>query len=65
MAALVEHSKIAGMTVYIATMLYLTREPRSRLVASSMYHIIFIKTENIAVDVIGRIICSHLLAHTQ
>ena len=27
-----------------------------------MYHIIFIKTENIAVDEIGRILCSHLLA---
>ena len=27
-----------------------------------MYHIIFIKTENITVDEIGRIICSHLLA---
>ena len=30
-----------------------------------MYHIIFIKTENIAVDEIWRIICSHLLAHAQ
>ena len=34
----------------IATTLRLTTKPRGRLVASSMYHIIFIKTENIAVD---------------
>ena len=46
-------------------MLNLTTEPRGRLVASSMYHIIFIKTENIAVDEIWRIIYSHLLAHAQ
>ena len=43
--------------LYIATMLHLTAEPRGRPVASSMYHIISIKTENIAVDEIGRIIC--------
>ena len=30
-----------------------------------MYHIIFIKTENIAVDEIERIICSHLLARAH
>ena len=30
-----------------------------------MYHIIFIKTENIAVDEIGRIICPHLLARAH
>ena len=46
-------------------MLYLTEEPRGRPVATSMYHIIFIKTENVAVDEIGRIICSHLLARAQ
>ena len=46
-------------------MLHLTTEPRGGLVASSMYHIIFIRTENIAVDEIGRIICSHLLARAQ
>ena len=28
-----------------------------------MYHIVFIKTENKVVNEIGRIICSHLLAH--
>ena len=50
--------------LYKGTMLHLTAEPRGRPVASSMYHI-FIKTENIAVDEIGRIICSHLLAHAQ
>ena len=33
--------------------------------ASSMYHIIKIKTENIAVDEISRIICSHILARTH
>ena len=46
-------------------MLHLAAEPRGRPAASSMYHIIFIKTENIAVDEIGRIICSHLLARAQ
>ena len=51
--------------LYIATMLYLTALPRGRLVASSMYHIILNKTENIAVNEIGRIICSHLLARAQ
>ena len=40
-------------------MLHLTAELRGRPVASSMY---FIKTENIAVDEIGRIICSRLLS---
>ena len=43
-------------------MLHLTAEPRGRPIATSMYPIIFIKTENTAVDEIGRIICSHLLA---
>ena len=38
-------------------MLHVTAKPRSKI-----YRIIFIKTENIAVDEIGRIICSHLLA---
>ena len=52
--------------LYIAKMLHLTEEPRGRPVASSMYHIIFfIKTENIAVDEIGRIISSHLLERPQ
>ena len=51
--------------LYIAIMLYLTAEPRGRPVASSMYRIIFIKTENIAVDEIGRVICSYLLARNQ
>ena len=46
-------------------MLHLTAEPRGRPVASSVYHIIFIKTEKIAVDEIGRIIYSHLLARSQ
>ena len=34
-------------------------------VASGMYHIVFIKTENIVVDEIERIISSHLLAHAH
>ena len=51
--------------LYLATMLHHTAEPRGRPAASSMHHIIFIKTENIAVDEIGRIICSYLLAHAQ
>ena len=46
-------------------MLHITAEPRGRPVASSMYHISFIKTENIAVDEIGTIIYSHILARTQ
>ena len=46
-------------------MLHLTAEPRGRPVASNMYHIIFIKTENIGVDEIGIIIGSHLLARAQ
>ena len=51
--------------IYIATILHLTAEPRGRPAASSMYHIIFIKTENIVVDKIGRNICSHLLVRAQ
>ena len=51
--------------LYIATMLHLTALPRGRLVASSMYHIIFIKTENIAVDEIGRMICPRLPARPK
>ena len=35
-------------------MLPLTAEPRGRPAASSMYHIIIIKIENIPVDEIGR-----------
>ena len=46
----------------IATMLHVTAEPRGRPVASSMY---FYKTKNIAVNEIGRIICSHILLRAQ
>ena len=49
--------------LYIATMLHLFTESRGRPVASSMYF--FNKTENIAVDEIGEIICSYLLARAQ
>ena len=51
--------------LYIATMLHISAESRGRPVTSRMYHIIFVKTENIAVDEIGRILCSHLLASAQ
>ena len=50
----------------IATMLHLTALPRGRLVASSMYHINFMKTENIAVNKIGEFyvhIYLHVLIH--
>ena len=57
--------KLYCTVIYIPTMLHLTVEPRGRPVASSVYHIYFIITENVAVDEIGRIICSHLLAYTQ
>ena len=36
--------------LYIATMLHLIAETRGRPVASSIYHIIFIKTENVVID---------------
>ena len=42
--------------LYLETMLHHTAEPGGRLAASSIHHIIFIKTENINVDEIGRII---------
>ena len=48
--------------LYLATMLHNTAEPRGRPDASSMHHIILIKTENIAVDEIGRNIC-HTYKH--
>ena len=51
--------------LYIASMLYAASLHNHTIVASGMYHIVFIKTENIVVDEIGRIICSHLLAHTH
>ena len=35
------------------------------IVASGMYHTVFIKTENIIVDEIGRSICSYLLAQSR
>ena len=51
--------------LYIATILHLNAEPRDRPAEASMYHIIFNKTENIAVEEIGRIICSDLLERAQ
>ena len=46
-------------------MLYVALLQNHAIVASGMYHIVFIKTENIVVDKIWRIICSHLLAHAH
>ena len=46
-------------------MLYVASLHNHTIVASGMYHIVFIKTENIVVDEIGRNICSHLLAHAH
>ena len=50
---------------YIASMLYVASLHYHAKVASGMYNIVFIKTENLVVDKIGRIICSHLLAHAH
>ena len=50
---------------YIASMLYVASLHNHAIVASGMNHIVFTKTENIVVDEIGRIICSHLLAHAH
>ena len=46
-------------------MLYVASLHNHAIVASVIYHIAFIKTENIVVDEIGRIVCSHLLAHAH
>ena len=46
-------------------MLFVASLQNHALVVSGMCHIVFIKTENIVVDEIGRIICSHLLAHAH
>ena len=47
-------------------MLYVALLYSHAIVASGMYHIDFIKTENIIVYEIGRIIiCSYLLAHAH
>ena len=50
---------------YIASMLYIASLHNHDIVALGMYHIVFIKTESIVVDEIGRIICSYLLAHAH
>ena len=46
-------------------MLYVASLHNHAKVASGMCHIVFIKTEKIVVDEIGRNICSHLLAHAH
>ena len=51
--------------LYIALMLYVASLYNHAIVASGMYHSVFIKTENIVVDEIGSIICSHLLANAH
>ena len=48
-----------------ASMLYVASLHNHAIVASGMYHIVSIKTENVVVDEIGRIICLHLLAHAH
>ena len=52
---------------FIATMLhvYVASLHDHTIVASGMYYIVFIKTENIVVNEIGRIICIHLLAYAH
>ena len=54
--------KLLLYSVLIASMLYVASLHNHAIVASGIYHIVFIKTENIVVNEIGRIICSHLLA---
>ena len=51
--------------IYVATMLYVESLHNHAIVASVMYHFVLIKTENIVVDEIGRIVCSNLLAHAH
>ena len=46
-------------------MLYVASLHNHAIVASGINHIVFIKTENIVVDEIGSILCSHLLAHAH
>ena len=46
-------------------MLYVASLHDHVIVASGMYYIVFINTENIVVNEIGRIICTHLLAHVH
>ena len=46
-------------------MLYVASLHDHAIVESGMYHIVFIKTENIVVHEIGRIISTHLLAHAH
>ena len=46
-------------------MLYIASLHDHAIVASGKYYIVFIKTENIVVNEIGRIICTHLLAHAH
>ena len=51
--------------LFIATVLYVASLHDHAIVASGMYYIVLIKTENIVVNEIGRIICTHLLAHAH
>ena len=46
-------------------MLYVASLHDHVIVASGMYYIVFIKTENIVVNEVGRIICTHLLAQSH
>ena len=51
--------------LYIATIIYVASLHNHAIVASGMHHIVYIKTENIVVDKIGMITCSHLLARAH
>ena len=51
--------------LFIATMLYVVSLYDHAIVASGMYYIVFIKTENVVVNELGRIICTDLLAHAH
>ena len=49
--------------LFIATVLCVASLHDHAIDASDMCYIVFITTENIVVNEIGRIICTHLLAH--
>ena len=53
------------LAMAIHTNIYVNKYALHNHAASCMYHIIFIKTENIAIDGIRKIICSHLLARAH
>ena len=62
LGGLIYRARFKLLLYSIASMFYVA-SLHNHAIVSGMYHIAFIKTENIVVDEIGRIICSHLLAH--